>query len=128
MCNRCISYVKFKGAAGLRVIMIYFQEFDSFEEMMEAIERAREEADRRVKPWQREIKIGDYFEKDTPYGFKVYCQVLDEYEEPHMRNFRFCRCYSVACPDGELGDVHVSTAKRRITKEEFQEMKRRGWK
>jgi len=119
---------KFKCAAGLRAIMIYIQEFDSFEEMMEAIERAREEADKRVKPWQRKIKVGDYFEKETPYGFKVYCEVLDEYDEPHLKNFRFCRCYSVACPDGELGDVHVSTAKRKITKEEFEEMKRRGWR
>ena len=108
--------------------MIYIQEFSSFEEMMEEIERAMKEADRRVKPWQRKIKVGDYFEKETPYGFKVYCEVLDEYHEPHLKNFRFCRCYSIVCPNGELGDVHVSTVKRRITKEEFEEMKRRGWR
>jgi len=107
--------------------MIYFQEFDSFEEMMEAIERAREEADARVQDWQREIKVGDYFEKDTPYGFNIYGEVLEEYNEPRMKNFRFCKCYSIACPEGELGDVHVSTIKRKMTKDEFEEMKRRGW-
>ena len=101
--------------------------FDSFEEMMEALERAIREADEKVQDWQREIKPGDCFMRSTPYGFAIYCEVLGEYEEEHLRNFRFCRCYSVACPDGELGDVHVSTIKRRITREEFEEARRKGW-
>lgn len=28
--------------------------------------------------------------------------------EPRLKHYRFCRCFSVACPEGELGDVHVS--------------------
>ncbi|RLF47181.1 MAG: hypothetical protein DRN29_03175 [Thermoplasmata archaeon] len=127
MCNQRILCEKLKSTVSLETIMIYFQEFDSFEEMMEAIERAREEADARVQDWQREIKVGDYFEKDTPYGFNIYGEVLEEYNEPRMKNFRFCKCYSIACPEGELGDVHVSTIKRKMTKDEFEEMKRRGW-
>ena len=102
--------------------------FDSFEEMIEALEKAVEEADARVQDWQRSIRVGDYFVRSTPYGFPIYCEVLGEYEEEHLKNFRFCRCYSIVCPDGELGDVHISTAERKITKEEFEEAKRRGWK
>jgi len=40
---------------------------------------------------------------------------------------RFCRCHSVACPEGELGDVHVSTVRCRISRRFLEQMRQAGW-
>ena len=44
----------------------------------------------------------------------VFGEVLEGYQEAHLRHYRFCRCFSVACPEGEVGDVHVSTVLCRV--------------
>ena len=105
------------------------ESFDSWEEMMQSLRRRREAADARALPWQAGITPGDYFRRESGYGFATYGEVLpDEQRRPaDLRHFRFCRCYSVACPDGELGDVHVSVVARRLSAEQFQEARQRGW-
>jgi len=55
------------------------------------------------------VKPGDCFMSDSGEGFLVFGEVLEGYPEGRLQHYRFCRCYSVACPEGELGDVHVST-------------------
>jgi hypothetical protein len=35
--------------------------------------------------------------------------------------------YSVACLEGELGDIHVSSIDRIITADEFLNARERGW-
>ena len=108
-----------------------FMTFDTFDEMMDAIEVGSIEADGRVKPWQSEIKPGDFFVQTTPYDFLIFGIVLecdDEFYKSEIgRNFRFCKCYSVACEDGEMGDVHVSQIGKIITKETFDKFKDRNW-
>ncbi|MDX2199629.1 MAG: hypothetical protein SF069_11745 [Phycisphaerae bacterium] len=103
--------------------------FDSFDDMMEQMRRDQDAADRRVQPWQSAIKPGDYFRRESGYGFPIYGEVLAEEEEREkaLRHYRFCRCYSVACAGGELGDVHVSTIERLLRKPEFDAAHGRGW-
>jgi len=96
--------------------------YESTEEMLEDLSRAMQEADKRVKPWQAQIKKGDYFWQDTEYGFQIYGEVLkNAYREKHLRNYRFCKCYSEVCPEGEMGDVHVCVIGGLLTREEFEE-------
>lgn len=108
-----------------------FQGFDSWEEVIAAIREASETADKRVQDWQAAIKPGDYFIKDTPYGFLIFGKVLDcddeFYKTQEGKNYRFCECFSVACPFGEMGDVHVSAISCIIKKETFEHFKANNW-
>lgn len=86
-------------------------------------------ADARVQPWQAKIKPGDYFSRQSGYGFDIYGEVLPDPEprEEHLRHYRFCLCYSVACVDGEMGDVHVSAIDRLISQLDFEIAQKRRW-
>jgi len=101
--------------------------FASIEEAMERLEKARQAADMRVKPWQAQVKPGNYFVNIAPEGLVIFGEVLESYRGKRLRHYRFCRCYSVACPEGELGDVHVSTIRWIITREEFEQARANGW-
>jgi hypothetical protein len=105
--------------------MVHMEFFDSVEEMFEAERKAREAADARTKEWQKQIKAGDCFRQSTDYGFDIYGEVLEEYEEEHLQNYRFCYCFSEACPEGEKGDVHVSVIDELISREAFEEIKKK---
>ncbi len=106
-----------------------FEAFDSFEEMMARLNEQTLRADAQVRPWQARIKTGDYFRRSSGYGFDIYGEVLPEEQprEPHLRHYRFCNCYSVACPEGEMGDVHVSIIEVLLTKSEFSTAQEQGW-
>jgi len=58
---------------------------------------------------------------------KVFGEVLEGYTEAHLRHYRFCRCYSVGCPEGELGDVHVSTVLCLVSRAFFEALRQVGW-
>ena len=125
--------------------MVEITFYDSLEELFEAERRAREAADARVTPEQARYKAGDIVVSDSGYGFPVFHEILDIekivgenirkygelyedeglylldlYREPHMRYFRFVRNYSEACPEGELGDFHVSIGLGKISREDFE--------
>lgn len=104
-----------------------FQAFDSWNEIMLAIDKARVAADGRVKDWQSEIKAGDFFIQATDYEFFIFGEILQTDEEFYKTeagiNYRFCKAYSVACPEGECGDVHVSVISAVITKELFESVR-----
>ncbi len=106
-----------------------FEAFDSLEEMMARLNEQMQRADAHVRPWQARIKTGDYFRRSSGYGFDIYGDVLPEEEprEPRLRHYRFCNCYSVACPEGEMGDVHVSIIEVLLTKSEFSTAQEQGW-
>ena len=101
--------------------------FDSLEEMMQRMQEQMKAADARVQPWQAEIKPGQYFIHGTQYGFDIYGNVLETYQEEHMKHYRFCKCHSIACPEGELGDVHVSVIGRTLSQDQFSEAREQGW-
>jgi hypothetical protein len=89
--------------------------YDSTEEMWDALGEAMESADDNTKEWQKVLKKDDCFWQETEYGFNIYGKVLkNAYREKSLKNYRFCKCYSEACLDGELGDVHVSSIQRGI--------------
>ncbi len=61
--------------------------------------------------------------KRKDVGLLVFGEVLEGCTEAHLRHYRFCRCLSVACPEGEVGDVHVSTVVRRVSRAFFEAMR-----
>jgi hypothetical protein len=109
------------------VICMEVEFFDTMEEAMERIEEARIAADTKVKPWQAALKPGDLFIANSGDDLLVFGEVLEGYKEARLQHYRFCRCYSVACPEGELGDMHVSTIACRVSRQFFEEMRRAGW-
>ena len=105
------------------------ESFDSFEDMMQRMQEQMQAADSRVQPWQTTVKPGDYFRNSSGYGFNIYGIVREQYsdDKPHLKHYRFCECFSVACPEGELGDVHVSTIEQILEEAEFEAARIRGW-
>jgi len=102
--------------------------FDSLEEAQARLHQAMEAADARVKPWQAAVKVGDCFIADGgEEDLVVFGEVLEGYTEAHLRHYRFCRCFSVACPEGEVGDVHVSTVLCLVSRAFFEAMRQEGW-
>ena len=102
--------------------------FDSLEAAQARLRQAMEAADGRVRPWQAAVKVGDCFIADSgEEDLVVFGEVLEGYQEAHLRHYRFCRCFSVACPEGEVGDVHVSTLVCLVNREFFEAMRREGW-
>ena len=103
--------------------------FDNLDDMFEQMRKHQEAADSGVQPWQATIKPGDYVARSGP-GFLIYSEILADPEprEAGLTNYRFTRSYSVFCPAGELGDIHVSTVEQKLSAEDFQTMKEHGWK
>lgn len=52
---------------------------------------------------------------------------MDFYSQPHMKNFRFSRCFSILCPEGELGDTHVATIGKKLSPTQFNLAREMGW-
>lgn len=106
--------------------------FENFDEMMEVLRQRMDEADKRIHPWQALIQPGEYFVRPGPQGITIYGEVLKDPEDCHRdaltEHYRLCKAYSVACPYGELGDVHVSTIEKIISKDEFEAARRREWR
>jgi hypothetical protein len=124
------------------VIRISF--YGSVEEMFEDLGRAMERADSRVRPAQTSIKPGQYFINfrhgpELPlfgevidisklgYDEETQKEIEDDYKQPHMRFYRFTRCFSWACPEGEMGDTHLSDVDAIIDRELFEYYKENGW-
>ena len=103
--------------------------FGDSDDMFEQMRRDQEAADACVKPWQATIKAGEFVVRDSDRGFAIYSEILPDPEErePHLQHYRFTRSYSIACPNGELGDLHVSTIERKLTEEEFRAAEDREW-
>lgn len=119
--------------------------YDSFEEMMEDLGRAMKEADARVKPTQAGIEPGQYF-INFRYGLDlpIFGEILDikklgvdeeeqeyinrSYSQPHMRFYRPTKAYSMACPEGEIGDIHLSEVDAIIDPELFGFYRENGWR
>lgn len=127
--------------------------YASMDEMWADEARNREAADARVTPAQASMAVGDcYMRYESDFGLVVYGEVLDPsvpaapydknvspeelaeykadgaiFDEPHMRYFRFCRCFSVIEPRGELGSIHCSTMDVPIPRHVFEIARRLDW-
>ena len=92
----------------------------SIVDIVVAYEKAERYADAMVREWQRNVKIGDCFRQKVSDCLDIYGEVIGD---GFGKNWRLCRCYSFACPDGEAGSVHVSQMDEIIPKEALEEMK-----
>lgn len=105
-----------------------FSAFDNLDDMFRQMRQDQDAADESVLDWQAAIRPGDYVTRPGP-GFPIYSEILADPEprDRGLEHYRFTRSYSVACPAGELGDLHVSTIEKIISKEEFATAQRRNW-
>ena len=90
----------------------------------------KKQADKRMKTWQRNVVQGNLFFRtlsvsfnDTHLKLKLWCEVLAIVDQHTIR----VRCFSVASPEGDEGDMHKSTVERLITPQEFEKAKRKEW-
>ena len=114
--------------------MIHVESFATWEEALERMAQQGRAADARVQPWQTAVQPGDCFLR-TDQIVPIYGQVLDPpaedrglYAQEHMRHFRLTHCFSAMCPEGEVGDTHVSCFAHLLTPEEFAAAQAAGWK
>jgi hypothetical protein len=102
---------------------------------------------------RKALKAGDFCVR-VAHGFRIYSELIDPVEsvlagrnlddlddeereellaeremrsQPHMADYRFTRSYSLACREGELGDIHLSNVIEKLTKEEFEVARAAGW-
>ena len=118
------------------------------EELFEDLRRTREAADSAVGPEHTQYKVGTYYARFMPeFGFIIYGEIRDPIQDEidagadeeevefqrylraqsHMEHYKYTKSYSVACVEGEYGDVHVSTMNVPLTKEEFERAQDLGW-
>lgn len=129
--------------------------FESVEQALAFMAERERAANEQVTETQREITEGSYFKRvlDIPEHVVIYGYIptMDEVErterayltedaegeaeweftkqmmlDSRKRGYFFSHCYSVIVPEGEMGDVHISTMQP-ITKAEFDEAKRNDW-
>lgn len=127
-----------------------FIPFDDFDSMMEALQQQKERAKSWIKPRQARITYGDYWMSPRDdYGLLIFGRITprDELDATERRlgasedeiayqhevmdasyadGYRFGDAYSIACPEGELGDTHVSQMAP-ITEEEFNQARDLKW-
>jgi hypothetical protein len=109
-------------------MFIPLEDFEDFARIEDAAQQAAAE---QIQPWQRELKPGDFFYRNHPCGVTIFGEVLpvdaDEADE-QMPDYRFVRAYSQVLPEGEMGEIHISTVAGVLTAEDFAAAKARGWK
>lgn len=108
------------------------------DDLFEVIAKNQAAADALVEPWQTELKPGDHFLRLAEYGSGVlaiygkveelkYAEDRELYALPRMKHYRPTRCYSVVCPEGEYGDIHISTAIKKLNRIQFNMAEEQGW-
>lgn len=108
---------------------------DNIDDFFAAEARAREEADKHVQPFQADLRPGDFFIRYlSDEDLVIWGEILEPhpedahlYEQPHMANYRSTRCFSLACPEGEIGDIHVVTVTTAIGRAQFEAARAAGW-
>ncbi|MFX1484357.1 MAG: hypothetical protein ACFFCP_14340 [Promethearchaeota archaeon] len=61
------------------------------------------------------------------HGLAIFSEIEHDFAEVNMQGYVFGTHYSVACPFGDLGDIHRSTVLAVIDKEQFENAKARNW-
>lgn len=79
----------------------------------------------RTKEQHRKLVRGSLFL--APLGVFVYGEVLAVYNHPSFADYRRCRLYSVAVPDGEEADVHLSAVLVQLTGGQFASFRAARW-
>lgn len=124
------------------------ESFEKIEDLFAVINANRIGADLRREPWQKELKIGDHVLRYEPScDIFIYTRLRDPVEDdracgsteeelegiarlyasPHMEGFRAGLHFSAIVPEGELGDLHVSTVLCKISQAQFDAARAAGW-
>lgn len=100
----------------------------SIDHMFETLAGMKAEADAKITPWQQDLKAGDHFcYMSGTANILIWGEILEDQDDPILHGYRFCECYSKACPDGELGDVHVSVIYKKIDDFTFDLARKQNW-
>lgn len=111
------------------------KEYENAEKMFKDIEKMVAQGREAAK--HHHIKVdqlrhGDHFAYVHHSGVPIFGEVIEstEYEEDSAREngFIFGRCYSELCPNGELGDTHVTHITHKVSKEDFERARANGWR
>jgi hypothetical protein len=110
---------------------------DDIDDFFKEIAENRNAADAQVEPWQADMKVGDHFVRIVDMGEPIviygvieespYEEDTEHYEQPHMKHFRMTRCFSVMCPEGEIGDTHVAVMSKKLSPTQFELAREMGW-
>lgn len=90
------------------------------------MDRQRIDAAQATLNWQWELINSGTFAIRIAHDLLIFSEILEDYKEVGMQGFIFGKHYSVACPHGEMGDVHRSTFLAMITKEMFEAARNLG--
>lgn len=100
-------------------------------ELLAMLNKQNKIHDAQAKPWQKAIKPGDFY-KSIDDDLVIYGEILQPENAPEdlplSENRRLVRAYSVSCPEGEMGTVHVAGITAHLTKEGFEKARAGGWK
>lgn len=89
--------------------------------------------------WQAALQVGDYYEIAFPIAAAGDGQRFDIFDRmPHIYGqiesdeecqpgFFWVRAYSTDCPRGEVGSFNICEATRKLTREDFEAARARGW-
>jgi hypothetical protein len=110
--------------------------FNTIEDLFAFEREAQSQANSRIQPFQSALKEGDcfcYLSAERQPNVIIWGEVLpldpediaDGYEQDP--NYRFTRCHSIACPEGELGDIHVSVVHAVVSRTIFEKARAAGW-
>lgn len=108
---------------------------DLFEELNDQRAQAREKAANLQSFLEKFREPGTCFIQLHEYGFIIYARVegspYEEDQELLESSFRdgylFCLASSAACPEGELGSIHVSRIHAVLSPEGYQWAKEHNW-
>lgn len=123
-------------------------EFGSVDEAFDWMKRMEQRANSRIHPIQHEVKRGGYairpYHEFHIFGYVKTTEEIAEDElkcgadavelnytmqtlaESYLRGYRHGMWYSPVCPEGELGDAHISNLIP-ITKEDFELARASKW-
>lgn len=97
------------------------------EDMYARLEAGRKAADNHLVKVSS-LRHGDYF-VSTQLGITVYGKVIEKtgnpeddksIEEGRQNGYIFGKCHSIYCPEGELGDTHVTQIVFKISQKIFE--------
>jgi len=115
------------------------REFNSIEEMLEYLAQARQEGIEAAKGHHiqvSDLRHGDYFIRVHESGVLIFGEVLEHTSYPEdsgaikrsrCNGYVYGRCYSILCPEGELGDTHITNVQSKIPRDVFERAKANGW-
>lgn len=84
-----------------------------------------------------DLRHGDFFRYSGGPGITIFGQILEHtgYEEDddsiadgRRRGFVYGKCFSVFCPDGEFGDVHITDVREKIGLAAFEQARDQNWR